>query len=41
MRDPNTGWVNATILRVEVHGPDRVTIQFDDPERHGAIIARR
>jgi 4-hydroxy-3-polyprenylbenzoate decarboxylase len=41
MRDPGTGWVNASIYRVQVHGPDRVTIQFDHAGRHGAIIARR
>ena len=35
MRDPDTGWVNASIYRVHVHGPDRVVIQFDHP-RGGA-----
>ena len=40
-RDPDTGWVNASIYRVQVHGPDRVTVQFDHPGRHGAIIAQR
>jgi UbiD family decarboxylase len=39
--DPDSGWVNASIYRVQVHGPDRVTIQFDHEGRHGAIIARR
>lgn len=41
MRDPDTGWVNASIYRVQVHAKDRVTIQFDHPGRHGAIIAKR
>jgi UbiD family decarboxylase len=41
MRDPDTGWINASIYRVQVHGPKRVTIQFDHPGRHGAIIARK
>ncbi len=41
MRDPDTGWINASIYRVQVHGRDRVTIQFDHPGRHGAIIAKK
>ncbi|GAB2890268.1 UbiD family decarboxylase [Paraburkholderia jirisanensis] len=41
MRDPDSGWINASIYRVQVHGPNRVTIQFDHPGRHGAIIARK
>ena len=41
MRDPDSGWINASIYRVQVHGPDRVTIQFDHPGRHGALIARK
>jgi len=41
MRDPDTGWINASIYRIQVHGRDRVTIQFDHPGRHGAIIARK
>lgn len=41
MRDPDTGWINASIYRVQVHGKNRVTIQFDHPGRHGAIIARK
>jgi 4-hydroxy-3-polyprenylbenzoate decarboxylase len=41
MRDPNDGWINASIYRVQVHRPDRVTIQFDHGGRHGAIIARK
>lgn len=40
MRDPD-GWINAAIYRVQVHGRDRVTIQFDHDGRHGAIIARK
>jgi UbiD family decarboxylase len=41
MRDPETGWINASIYRVQVHGPARVTVQFDHAGRHGAIIARK
>ena len=41
MRDPDGGWINASIYRVQVHGRNRVTIQFDHPGRHGAIIARK
>ena len=40
-RDPDTGWINASIYRVQVHGPDKVTVQFDHGGRHGAIIARK
>jgi 4-hydroxy-3-polyprenylbenzoate decarboxylase len=39
-RDPDTGWINASIYRVQVHGRDKVTVQFDHPGRHGAIIAK-
>ena len=38
MRDPDSGWVNASIYRVQVHGKDRVTVQFDH-QGPGAIIA--
>jgi 4-hydroxy-3-polyprenylbenzoate decarboxylase len=41
MRDPDTGWINASIYRVQVHGPRTCTIQFDHFGRHGAIIARK
>src|ERR1051325_7916655 len=41
MRDPDGGWINASIYRVQVQGRNRVTIQFDHPGRHGAIIARK
>lgn len=41
MRNPDDGWINASIYRVQVHGPNRVTIQFDHQGRHGAMIARR
>jgi len=41
MRDPDGGWINSSIYRVQVHGPDKVTIQFDHPGRHGAVIARK
>ncbi|MET0925597.1 MAG: UbiD family decarboxylase, partial [Xanthobacteraceae bacterium] len=40
MRDPDGGWINASIYRVQVHGKDRVTVQFDHGGRHGAIIAK-
>jgi UbiD family decarboxylase len=41
MRDPDGGWINASVYRVQVHTRNRVTIQFDHPGRHGAIIARK
>jgi len=41
MRDPDGGWINASIYRVQVHGRNKVTIQFDHHGRHGAIIARK
>jgi 4-hydroxy-3-polyprenylbenzoate decarboxylase len=41
MRDPQTGWINASIYRVQVHDRTRVTIQFDHMGRHGAIIAKK
>jgi 4-hydroxy-3-polyprenylbenzoate decarboxylase len=41
MRDPDSGWINASIYRVQVHGKNKVTVQFDHPGRHGAIIARK
>jgi 4-hydroxy-3-polyprenylbenzoate decarboxylase len=41
MRDPDSGWINASIYRVQVHAKDRVTVQFDHQGRHGAIIAKR
>lgn len=40
-RDPDEGWVNAAIYRVQVHGPNRVTIQFDHKGRHGAMISKK
>ncbi len=40
MRNPDDGWINASIYRVQVHGPSKVTIQFDHQGRHGAMIAR-
>jgi 4-hydroxy-3-polyprenylbenzoate decarboxylase len=39
--DPGSDWVNASIYRVQVHSANRVTVQFDHPGRHGAIIAKR
>ena len=41
MRDPDSGWINASIYRMQVHGKNRITLQFDHPGRHGAIIARK
>src|SRR6516225_8782114 len=41
MRDPDSGWVNASIYRVQVHSKNRVTVQFDHQGRHGAIIAKK
>jgi UbiD family decarboxylase len=41
MRDPDGGWINASIYRVQVHSRNQVTIQFDHPGRHGAIIAKK
>jgi UbiD family decarboxylase len=41
MRDPDSGWINASIYRVQVQGRDQVTVQFDHAGRHGAIIARK
>jgi UbiD family decarboxylase len=41
MRDPETGWINASIYRVQVHGRNKVTVQFDHAGRHGAIIAKK
>jgi UbiD family decarboxylase len=41
MADPDGGWINASIYRVQVHGPNKVTVQFDHGGRHGAIIAKK
>jgi UbiD family decarboxylase len=41
MRDPDGGWINASIYRVQVQGRNKVTVQFDHPGRHGAIIAKK
>ena len=41
MRDPDGGWINASIYRIQVHSKNKVTIQFDHPGRHGAIIAKK
>jgi 4-hydroxy-3-polyprenylbenzoate decarboxylase len=41
MRDPDGGWINASIYRVQVHDRNRVTVQFDHGGRHGAIIAKK
>lgn len=39
--DPDDGWINAAIYRVQVHGQNRVTVQFDHKGRHGAMISRK
>ena len=41
MRDPDDGWVNASIYRIQVQDERRVTVQFDHAGRHGAIIAQK
>jgi UbiD family decarboxylase len=41
MRDPDSGWINASIYRVQVHTRNKVTVQFDHQGRHGAIIAKK
>jgi 4-hydroxy-3-polyprenylbenzoate decarboxylase len=41
MRDPDDGWINASIYRVQVHGRNKLTVQFDHGGRHGAIIAKK
>jgi UbiD family decarboxylase len=41
MRDADAGWINASIYRVQVHGRNKVTVQFDHQGRHGAIIAKK
>jgi 4-hydroxy-3-polyprenylbenzoate decarboxylase len=41
MRDPDDGWLNASIYRVQVQDRTKVTIQFDHEGRHGAMIARK
>jgi 4-hydroxy-3-polyprenylbenzoate decarboxylase len=41
MRDAEDGWINASIYRIQVHGRNKVTVQFDHLGRHGAIIAKK
>ncbi|MGH7091624.1 MAG: UbiD family decarboxylase [Stellaceae bacterium] len=41
MRDPDSGWINASIYRVQLHDRRTVTVQFDHGGRHGALIARK
>ncbi|TMJ33161.1 MAG: UbiD family decarboxylase [Alphaproteobacteria bacterium] len=41
MRDPDSGWINASVYRIQVHDSRRVTVQFDHAGRHGAIIAQK
>lgn len=40
-RDPDTGWINCSIYRVQVHDRNIVTVQFDHNGRHGAMISRK
>jgi 4-hydroxy-3-polyprenylbenzoate decarboxylase len=40
-RDPDSGWINSSIYRVQVHSKNRVTVQFDHSGRHGAMISRK
>src|ERR1700734_3560521 len=35
MRDPDTGWINASIYRIQVHSKNKVTVQFDPGGPHG------
>jgi UbiD family decarboxylase len=39
--DPDTGWINASIYRVQVHDAKHVTVQFDHAGRHGVMIATK
>lgn len=41
LRDPDNGWITASIYRVQVHTRNRVTVQFDHLGRHGAIVAKK
>jgi UbiD family decarboxylase len=41
MRDPDSGWINASIYRIQRHDRATLTVQFDHGGRHGAIIARK
>jgi UbiD family decarboxylase len=41
MRDPENGWINAGVYRIQVHERDKVTIQFDHAGRHGSIISKK
>lgn len=41
MGDVDDGWVNASIYRVQVHGRNQVTVQFDHQGRHGAMISKK
>ena len=40
-RDPDSGWINASIYRVQIHSKNRVTIQFDHAGRHGSMISKK
>jgi 4-hydroxy-3-polyprenylbenzoate decarboxylase len=39
--DPDSGWINASIYRIQVHGEKHVTVQFDHLGRHGIMIATK
>jgi 4-hydroxy-3-polyprenylbenzoate decarboxylase len=41
MCDPDEGWINVSVYRVQVQDKNKVTIQFDHEGRHGAMIARK
>jgi 4-hydroxy-3-polyprenylbenzoate decarboxylase len=40
-RDPNNEWTNTAIYRVQKHGKNRLTVQFDHRGRHGLMIAQK
>lgn len=40
-KDPDSGWINSAIYRVQVHSRNRLTVQFDHKGRHGAMISRK
>ena len=41
MRELDGAWVNASVYRVQIHGRNKATVQFDHMGRHGAIIAKQ
>lgn len=40
-RDPRNEWTNTAIYRVQKHGKNRLTVQFDHRGRHGLMIAQK